>query len=357
MAHEGNPHVTLHDVAAKAGVSISTVSRALNGLPVAKKNLAKVKAASDELGYVANEAARSLRSVRTLSMGVIFHELNTTLGLEVLEALSAAAEEEGYSLFVSTARANEDKYELLVRRFLERRVDALFLVRPIGEGTVLERYEKANVPVLTLFSRDGGYSSLPLVAPTMEDAGRAAIGRLKDLGHRRIALVVPSRRVDYMRALHRIALDNELEVRSFASMEESFDAVSFLDSLKSEPNFPTAAILRAADAVTLLGACNEQKVSVPGDLSIVAIGDIGGNAMISRAQLSTIHLNAAKIGRVAAAEMFERLAGKVVPHEKFVENGTWIERATTGPAAARQGARTTASPDSVKSRRASRAAR
>jgi LacI family transcriptional regulator len=332
MNISGEPHVTLHHVAARAGVSISTVSRALNGLSVSKKNLARVQAAADELGYVANEAARSLRSVRTLTAGVVFYELNTTLGLELLEALASSVEDRGYSLFVSTARGNEDRYEVLMRRFLERRVDALFCVRPAGEATALDRYEKAGVPVIALFSRDGGYSHLPLVAPTIEQAGRNALSRLVELGHQRIALIMPNRRVDYMRALRQIAGRAGLEVQDFGPNEEAFDAVSFLDSLKSEPNFPTAVVARAGDAVALLNACYEHGVRVPDQLSILAVGDVAGASGAGRTSLSMIHLNAGKIGRVAAADMFERLSGVDVAHDRLIENGTWIERASTGPA-------------------------
>jgi LacI family transcriptional regulator len=332
MSSPGAPHVTLHDVATLAGVSISTVSRALNGLSVSKKNLVKVRAAAEELGYVANEAARSLRNVRTLTVGVVFYELNTTLGLELLEALASSVEDRGYSLFVSTARGSEDRYEVLMRRFLERRVDALFCVRPVGAAAALDRYEKSGVPVVALFSRDGGYSHLPLVAPTIEEAGRNALGRLAELGHRRIALITPNRRVDYMRALRNVAQNAGLDVQDFGPVEEAFDAVSFLDSLKSEPDFPTAAVARAGDAVALLNACYEHGVRVPDQLSIIAVGDVAGASGAGNTQLSMIHLNAGKVGRVAAADMFERLAGGRVEHERLIENGTWVERASTGPA-------------------------
>src|SRR5580698_4212384 len=67
--------VTLHQVAARAGVSIATASRALNGLAVSAPAQNRVRQAVAELGYVANEAARSLRSDRTLTMGLIFFDL------------------------------------------------------------------------------------------------------------------------------------------------------------------------------------------------------------------------------------------------------------------------------------------
>jgi LacI family transcriptional regulator len=328
----GEPHVTLHDVARLAKVSISTVSRALNGLPVSKKNLAKVRAAADELGYVANEAARSLRSVRTLTAGVVFHELATGSGLELLEALASTVDDQGYSLLVATARGDEERYEILMRKFLERRVDALFCVRPIGPGAVLERFEKAGVPVVALFSRDGGYRNLPLVAPTSLDASQQAAERLVALGHRRVGLITPNRRVDYMRAFRQKATEAGLQVREFAPLQEGVGALTLLEDLKSEPDFPTAIVASAADAIGVLSACYEQNVRVPSDLSLIAIGDVGPNRGFGPITISTIHLNPAKVGRAAATDMFARLAGEHVPRERFIENGSWIERGSTGPA-------------------------
>ncbi|HLY81006.1 MAG TPA: LacI family DNA-binding transcriptional regulator, partial [Caulobacteraceae bacterium] len=70
--------VTLHEVAARAEVSIATASRALNGLAVSKASLARVEKAVRELGYVPNQAARALRAERTMTMGLIFSDLRNT---------------------------------------------------------------------------------------------------------------------------------------------------------------------------------------------------------------------------------------------------------------------------------------
>ena len=81
-------HTTLEDVARKAGVSIATASRALTGKSVGKANREKVEAAARALGYVANQAARSLRNVRTMTVGVVFDQLNSPLATELLDALA-----------------------------------------------------------------------------------------------------------------------------------------------------------------------------------------------------------------------------------------------------------------------------
>jgi LacI family transcriptional regulator len=107
---------TLHDVAAAAGVSIATASKALNDVPVAASNKTKVLKAAARLGYVVNESARALRSNRSYTIGLIFSELSTTRGLGLLDSMSGALESAGYSLICATARADTNAYDVLMRR-------------------------------------------------------------------------------------------------------------------------------------------------------------------------------------------------------------------------------------------------
>lgn len=122
--------VTLREVARRAAVSTATVSRALNGLAVSPASKARVMEAVAELGYVPNEAARTLRAERTMTIGVVFIELANALGIDLLDALSELVEAAGYALLMSTARGDVGRFDVLMRRFLERRVDALFCVAP-----------------------------------------------------------------------------------------------------------------------------------------------------------------------------------------------------------------------------------
>src|SRR5262249_3696571 len=192
---------TVHDVAARAGVSIATVSRALNGLPVTEPNLSNVTRAARELGYVANEAARGLRTDRTLTIGVIFPRLRAHAGLELLDAMAGAVEDRGYSLLVSTARGDGARYDLLMRRFLERRVDALVCVHPSGSGELVDAYRAAEVPMLALFGRPGAFKRLPLVTPSLSGAAGDVARRLVALGHRRVALVSRPERIGPLSAV------------------------------------------------------------------------------------------------------------------------------------------------------------
>src|SRR5262245_7457390 len=125
-------------------MSAATASRALRGLKVHRKYQGKAEAAAAELGYVLNESARSLRSVRTMTVGMVYHDLTSMLGMELLRAMAAGLDEIGYSLFVSTAQGKSDHFDQLVHRFLQRRVDALVCVHSDGTGAPLEGYKRLD---------------------------------------------------------------------------------------------------------------------------------------------------------------------------------------------------------------------
>lgn len=326
-------HTTLEDVARKAGVSIATASRALTGKSVAKANREKVEAAASALGYVANQAARSLRNVRTMTVGVVFDQLNSPLATELLDALAMGLEAGGYSLFVSTAQGREERYDALVHHYLERRVDALMCVRGSGQGGDLPRYAAAGIPVLALFYASGGYGELPLVRPAISEAVEACLTRLNSYGHRRIAFLRPTRRSPPIEGFIAQARAAGMDVRNFEISEESFDAVACLEALLRDSLPPTVVVARQADAVALFKAADEMSVLVPQALSLVGIRDRTLGMPSTRLPLSMIHLNPSMVGKVAAAMVLETLSGgAAITTDSWVQMGSWIERGTTAPA-------------------------
>jgi len=329
-------HITLHDVAKRAGVSVATASRALTGTKVNKKNQAKVTKAAADLGYVPNEAARSLRNVKTNTVGVVFSQLNSPLSTEVLDALASGLDDKGYSLFVATAQGVEERFDTLVHRFLERRVDALLCINPSGEGGALARYFQAGIPVVALFSKSGGYTSLPLIASSVKDAANDCITRLQTLGHQVVGVLRPGRRSRPIEAFREYARKAGLTVRTYDITEGLLDAVSLLNSMVSEAQRPTAVIARQMDAVRLFEAADELGIIVPRMLSIIAIRDRTQQMPATRLPMSMIHLNPGKIG-VEAAEIIARMLSRETKFKAdiSIETGSWVERATVGPALSR----------------------
>ncbi len=262
---------TLYDVAARAGVSIATASRALNGLVVSPANGQRVREAALVLGYVANEAARALRSERTHTMGLIFFDLNNMLGIELIDAIGAEVEAGGYSLLIASARGDEQRYDLLARRFLERRVDGLFCIDARGQGAALAGYAAAKAPVITLFAAAQPYRDIPRIRPSFDEPAAALAGHLSGLGHRHVALVdgdsppfaaIEDALAGSGVAVHRVA-PGEAD-----GMRQVLAAI-----LAISPR-PTAVVAREAHARGLLAAVGGAELSVPRDLSVVAVTQV-----------------------------------------------------------------------------------
>ena len=328
-----NTKVTLSDVAARAGMSAATASRALRGLKVHRKYQGKAEAAAAELGYVLNELARSLRSVRTMTVGMVYHDLTSMLGMELLKAMASGLEEVGYSLFVSTAQGKNDLFDKLVHRFLQRRVDALVCVHANGEGAALEGYSAAGVPVMALITKAGGYSRLPMVAPATEAASAECVNRLRALGHRLVAVVAPDRRIVPVDTFVAAAKDKRLKLLRHDFREAEFDARATLKMLMAMSPRPTAIVALQGEAAKLADAAVSMKIKVPADLSLVAIRDRSATSPAVSAAFSTIHLDPRPMGELAAGLLKTWLVeGKPLKSDRRLEIGSWIERGTTGPA-------------------------
>lgn len=329
----GPMKVTLHHVAARADVSIATVSRALNGLAVSKASLARVERAARELGYVPNEAARSLRAEHTMTMGLIFSDLRNRLGIDLLDALSEAIEEAGYSLLISTARGDAGRYEVLMRRFLERRVDALFCIRPRGRGGALAAYRAAGIPMIAMFGGGGGFADLPAIYPTFTEPAAALADHLRSLGHRRAAVLRAEPRAPAVDAIAD-GLKAQGFVVDLIETPETEGMNGALAALLSLTPRPTAVIATDPHSRGMIAACAAAAVSVPGDLSLVSISEVGAEGYHRRHGVSAVVIDPQRMGRASAAAMLAWLAGARPVDRVKVQAAQFVARASTGPAPA-----------------------
>ncbi len=324
--------VTLHDVAARADVSIATVSRALNGLAVSAASRARVDEAVRALGYVPNQAARSLRADRTMTMGLIFSDLRNTLGIDLLDALSEAIEEAGYSLLISTARGDAGRYDLLMRRFLERRVDALFCIAPRGHGEALAAYRTAGIPMLAMFGKGAAFAELPVVFPIFSEPAKALAEHLSRLGHARVAVLRGEPRAPAVNAIADGLRAQGLSVELVETWE-SEGMRGVLAGLMARKPRPTAVVAPDPHARGLIAACAAAGVSVPRDLNVISISEIGAEGYHRRRGVSAVAIDPQRMGRASAAAMLAWLAGAKPADRIKVQAAQFTARATTGPVA------------------------
>lgn len=181
--------VTSVDVARKAGVSQSAVSRYFTpGASVSKKMAERIREAAEELGYRPNVLARSLITGKSRIIGLVVHYFENQLYPDLVERLSIALQDEGYHVLLFMAQRTVGDVEDVVQRILDYRVDALVLVSVSLSSTLAERCVGLSIPVM-LFNRDQPGSGLRSVTSDNHTGGWMAAKVLLEAQPKRIALL------------------------------------------------------------------------------------------------------------------------------------------------------------------------
>lgn len=273
--------VTLHSVAAAAGVSKSTVSRILDErLPQSDNETAqRVRQVAAELGYMRDLSAASLRRGKTMTIGVIVPRLTDTVTAMLYEALAKACARTGRIAIVATTNdkpgADREAADFLIRRG----VDGLVLATARDDDDLAAELAKGDTPFVLALRTDG------ISRSSVGDdvlGGYLATRHLLDLGHRRIGLIAGptyasnarGRVAGYRQALSEAGLtpDPALIIPSTFGIESGADAARQLMRIDDRPT----AIFAVNDntAIGALSAIANLGLSVPGDVSLVGYNDI-----------------------------------------------------------------------------------
>lgn len=273
--------VTLYDVASAAGVSKSTVSRMLDErLPSSQsKKAERVRQIADELGYVRDVSAASLRRGKTGMIGVIVPRLTDTVMAMLYESLSKAAVRAGMFTIVAATEDDPDAVRHSADILLRRGVDGLILATARTNDVVTRELANKGVPYVLALRTDG--HSLASVGDD-KLGGYLATRYLIDLGHRRIGLIsgpsyassATGRREGYLQAMQEAGLqvDDHWSVGSSFSMKSGVEAT---DKLMSLTNRPTAIFaVNDNTAIGALSRLTELGLRVPDDISLVGYNDV-----------------------------------------------------------------------------------
>jgi LacI family transcriptional regulator len=310
--------VTIRDVARFARVSHQTVSRFINGENhIAPLTRTRVEQAIAKLRFHPSHIARSLVSRQTKTVGLVMGDVASPFFPDVARGAEDVLAAAGYSLILSSSRRDPERELRNVKHLLERSTDGLILGAPqCPPDELAELAQRAGIPMVFLNREVKG----PHVAAVWIDwpaATTEVVTYLAGLGHRRIALVVPSRsdarvgnREDWYRpALVRAGLGPEraLIFRDAMSLEGGYGAGQRLLALETRP---TAAICHNdVMAIGLLRACAEQRVRVPRDLSIVGWDDVPYASLVTP-PLTTVRVPRYELGQAAARRLLDLMAGR-----------------------------------------------
>lgn len=327
------------DIAAAAGVSTATVSRAINTPWMVRPELReRVQEALRLLGYVPDGAARALASRRSRSVGVLVPTLSTSIFARGVEALQNRLAEAGYSLLVANSQYDLDKELIEARVLLERGVDGVVLVgnERVSEARALLR--QSGLPIVVTYVCDGA-DGLPAIGIDNFRTNYDLTRYLFDLGHRRFGVVsspfgandrIRARRQGVLSCLdHRNAMPP-----SCALLEVPYTMESGRDALRRLVDAcPEMTALICTTDVLAIGAIAEAKdlgISVPGDLSIAGFDDLEFASYLDP-PLTTVHVPTEQIGHGAAELLLGLMQSRPVATRTELEGEVVIRRSTGAP--------------------------
>ena len=337
-ADRARAKVTIREVAARAGVSTATVSRALNE-PAKVRNTTReriLKVVRDtHFVYDANAAGMVSRRSRTI--GLIIPTIMNSIYAASTQAIQQSAQAAGYTVLLGVSEFSTWTEATLVQRLLERRVDGLILTGGNHSAEILEKVRTNGVPLLMTWKlmQDEG---LPSVSFDNYKAARAGVEYLLSLGHRRIGLICGRTDINDRALQRRQAFEDCLEERGLAAdpalmherdfeMEEGASAMSAMLAARDRPT----AVFCANDiqAIGAMSHCREQGLSVPGDVSIMGFDGLPATNY-TRPKLTTVRVPAAAMGRRSAEALIATIE-RSVPLQTVELQTEIIVRESTAP--------------------------
>jgi LacI family transcriptional regulator len=338
-----SPHArprTIADVAARAGVSLATVSRVMNGNPSVDEALAeKVRAAAEELNYSASPLARSLVLGKTNTIAVVVPDLSNPTFHGVLRGLSRAAARDGYHILIADSAESVAEERILAVE-TRRRCDGIVLCAPRMAEADLHTLLTELKPVV-LVNREAGSSGTPVVAADYRTGLSELLDLLYGYGHRSLAYLAGApqsasntRRVEAVRDF----LDN----RPDAAIEVLPCGVNFAEGYEAAERVLASSatgILAFNDLVAmgLMSALSERGVAVPGHVSVVGFDDIPF-ARYMTPPLTTASVPVTELGEQAWHRMWNLLNERAPGHAIFVRPRI-EKRGSTGPVRASEAVR------------------
>lgn len=305
--------VTITDVARRAGVSVASTSRALNGLVASAETVQKVREAAAELGYTADATARSLKLGRTQQLAYAVDDIGNPVYVEMMRAIEQVVAASDYRLVISStgdASATLDLVRSLGRGFVDGMVLSPLRVTAELEAAIAA----APVPIVVL-GRVADKAGVDTVRADSARGMELVVGHLVEEGRRRLAFIngpvdtTPGhfRHDGFRRAVAASPSVSAIEVTvaDFTIAEGYRAAIELLEESAGEID----AVVAANDLIGIgvLHAADDLGLRVPEDIAVTGVDDTE-LAQVSRPSLTSVDLGAAERARLAAELLLARIA-------------------------------------------------
>jgi DNA-binding LacI/PurR family transcriptional regulator len=334
--------ISIKDIAKAAGVSHSTVSRALSDSPlVSEETKTRIQLLAREMGYSPDAQARSLVMGRTHTIGIVVTTITDPFIAEVVQAVESTAHSQGYSVLWASSHSEPEREIAAVEMLHSKRVDGVIVTSSRVGALYQQHLDRLGVPVVLINSHSeqrGPYTFS--ISVDNQRGGYIAVKHLVELGHRRIAYV-------------RGAADHSDDLGRLAGYRQALDEAGIeFDPARVVPGTGRAsggeralpALLGVSDratavfcyndmtAIGLVRAASRQGISVPGDLAVVGFDDIPLASYVAPS-LTTIAQPKGQMGRRAARMVLALLSdarGASGAVSNIVVQGNLVVRESSG---------------------------
>lgn len=334
--------ISIEDIARKAGVSHSTVSRALRDSPlISSKVREEIKKIAREMNYVPNAIAQSLLSSRTNTIGVVVTSIADPFYAEVVEGIEQVARTAGLSVLLSAAHRDFDQEITAIDNFHRRRVDGILLTDSRISKHNTKQVAEITVPTVLINSQTKDQPEI-LHSVSIDDylGARLAVEHLISLGHTCIGYLGVGDRS----SSNQLRLEGYRNTLSEAGLpqitdwvainDEDYTRISDVDTGQKMLSQLLAAgvtgIFCYNDMVAIgaLLACQELGISVPQDLSLVGFDGIALSRYVTP-PLTTVYQPMLEIGRSAMQMLLDLLEEKNI--ENRVLSPFLVKRGSSAP--------------------------
>jgi len=325
----------IQDVAARAEVSIATVSRVLNRSDhkVNPETRDRVLAAVRALDYRPSALARGLQAKRTMTIGVIIPDISNLYYAEIVRGIQDRADEKGYSVLLQNTDRKEERILKSAHLLREKIVDGVvFSGGSLHGSETLSALKELRNRIVVI-----GRHEVDFPAALVDNIGGAAeaIQHLIDLGHRRIAFIGgPSdstTMVDRLKGFDDAMTRNGLKIDPTLVMQGDLTARSgrsAAEKLLSEQNRPTAVF--AGNDMTAFGvmyAARRLGLKVPDDLSVVGFDNVQLSSFFDPA-LTTVEIPRYSLGAGAVDMLIELISGAISNRQKWYRTSLVVREST-----------------------------
>jgi LacI family transcriptional regulator len=328
--------ITIADVAARAGVSKTTVSRVLNGKgELDDATAARVRRVIDELGYVPSAPAVGLARGRTRIVGILVPSLTWPWMGEVLQGVVDVVETEGYGLLLFTCNRGDESMRQFASQVSAKSFDGLLVIEPEGTLDYIAGLHARGLPVVLIDDR-ANRPLFPSVATTNRSGGHAAGTHLLELGRRRpLVITGPNRfgctqeRLDGFAEAYASAglpLDPGLVVEGDFTFDCGQQAVKRM--IEAGVKFDAVFAHNDLSAAGAMQAAREAGHRVPEDVAVVGFDDLP-LAATTEPPLTSVRQPLREMGEAAARMLLAHFDGAALPQSPTVIPTTFTVRGST----------------------------